>query len=421
MAGRVLIIGSGGREHALAWKLAQSEKVQEILAAPGSDAMGACARLVEASETEGWLRAALRHEVDLVVIGPEQPLVDGLADRLRESGVAVFGPSARAARLEGDKSYAKEFMRAAGIPCAASTSFTELPSALEWLRRNSGPCVVKASGLAAGKGVIVCDDATQAEAALRAILLEGAFGAAGQVVLLEERLFGPELSVFALLDGTRAAWFAPSRDHKRLREGDRGPNTGGMGAYTPVADADEGLMRRVVDEILTPTLRELRRRELDYRGLLYLGLILTRDGPKLLEYNCRFGDPETQVVLPAFPGDLYPLLHGAAVGKLPAEGPLPLQGAVVGVVLASEGYPEKPRLGRVIPGLDTLADDSLVFHAGTRRDEGRWLTKGGRVLCAVARSQSVPAAKTRALKLAESLQFEGVQMRTDIAAGEAAE
>ncbi len=421
MAGRVLIIGSGGREHALAWKLAQSNKVSEIFAAPGSDAMGACARLVDANEAESWVQAALRHEVDLVVIGPEKPLVEGLADRLREKGVAVFGPSALAARLEGDKSYAKEFMRAAGIPCARSKSFTELPSAQEWLRCNPGPCVVKASGLAAGKGVIVCEDTAQAESALRTILLKNAFGSAGKVVLLEERLFGPELSVFVLLDGTRAAWFAPSRDHKRLRDGDTGPNTGGMGAYTPVAEADEGLMSRIVDEILTPTLRELGRRELDYRGLLYLGLILTEDGPKLLEYNCRFGDPETQVVLPVFPGDLYPLLHGAAEGRLPVEGALPLQGAAVGVVLASEGYPEEPRLGRVIEGLDALQDGALVFHAGTCRDQGRWLTKGGRVLCAVARSETLPTAMDGARRLATRLQFEGVQMRKDIAAKEGAE
>jgi phosphoribosylamine--glycine ligase len=421
MAGRVLIIGSGGREHALAWKLTQSEKVNEVLAAPGSDAMGACARLVDAQDSQAWVRAALEHEVDLVVIGPEKPLVEGVADRLREHGVAVFGPSARAAQLEGDKSYAKEFMRAAGVPCAVSQSFTELASALEWLHRNPGPCVVKASGLAAGKGVIVCDNSAQAEAALRTMLLEGAFGAAGEVVLLEERLYGPELSVFVLLDGKDAAWFAPSRDHKRLRDGDSGPNTGGMGAYTPVAEADEGLMNRVVDEILTPTLGELKRRELDYRGLLYLGLILTEAGPKLLEYNCRFGDPETQVVLAAFPGDLYPLLHGAAVGSLPVEGPLPLQGAAVGVVLASEGYPARPRLGRVIEGLDALPEEALVFHAGTRLDRGRWLTAGGRVLCAVSRSATVSSAKQKASALATSLQFEGVQMRTDIAAKEAGE
>jgi phosphoribosylamine--glycine ligase len=413
-----LIIGSGGREHALAWKLAASEGVEEVLVAPGNDAMSDCAQLIDADDEQGWIDAARHHRVDLVVIGPEKPLVEGLADRLRAEGFLVFGPSARAALLEGDKAFAKEFMRAAGVPCARSENFTQFDDALHWLKRNGGPCVVKASGLAAGKGVSVCDDAGQAETALRRMLVERAFGVAGDVVLLEERLFGPELSVFALLDGTRAAWFAPSRDHKRLRDGDQGPNTGGMGAYTPVAEANQALMERVHEEILGPTLVELRRRRLEYRGLLYLGLILTKDGPKLLEYNCRFGDPETQVVLPVFPGDLYALLAGVARGELPVQGALAAEGAAVGIVLASEGYPARPRVDRVISGLDSLAEEALIFHAGTRREGGSWRTAGGRVLCAVARAATVPLAQEKALAVATSLHFEGVQLRTDIAAKE---
>ncbi len=418
MGQRVLVIGSGGREHALAWKLSQSPRVEEVLVGPGNDGMRDVARRVDAGEDGGWAQLARREKVDLVVIGPENPLVEGLADRLRAAGLAVFGPSAAAARLEGDKAFAKAFMEAAGVPTARAEIFDDATRALRWLDEHPGRWVVKAAGLAAGKGVIVCDDAAQASEAVHRIMQEQAFGTAGATVVIEERLEGPELSVFAVLDGHRAAWFAPSRDHKRLLEGDRGPNTGGMGAFTPVPDVDEALMRRVIDEVLDPTVEELRRRGLDYRGLLYLGLMLTADGPRLLEYNCRFGDPETQVVLPAYPGDLYELLDGAARGHLPVEGGLPREGAAVGFVLASEGYPVSPRKGLPIDGLEGA--EGLIFHAGTRRHEGRWLTAGGRVLCAVARADELGEARRRALHLAEGLRFPGAQIRRDIAAREAA-
>jgi len=278
--------------------------------------------------------------------------------------------------------------------------------------------VVKACGLAAGKGVVVCEEAEEAAAALRSMMGDGVFGEAGRSVLVEERLEGPELSIFAVLDGRRAAWFAASRDHKRLRDRDEGPNTGGMGAFTPVADAGSQLMDRMVGQILEPSLAELHRRRLDYRGLLYLGLMLTEDGPKVLEYNCRFGDPETQVVLPCYPGDLYELLAGAADGSLPVCGELQRSGTAVGIVLASAGYPAAPVKGRPIEGLEDLPEAALVFHAGTRQDDGRWLTAGGRVLCVVGRGEDLAAARREAAEFAEVVRFEGAQYRTDIAATE---
>lgn len=412
---KVMVVGSGGREHALAHAFTRSVQVEEVFAAPGNAGMRAHATLIDARDAGAIEEAARARSVDLVVVGPEQPLVDGLADRLRAAGFAVFGPGAAAARIEGDKQWAKKLMDEAGIPTAAWASFDALDPALAYLRGLDGPCVVKAAGLAAGKGVTVCDDRSQAESAVRACLDARVFGEAGATVLIEERLTGPELSVFAVADGARLAWFAPSRDHKRLRDGDQGPNTGGMGAYTPVGDATPALMDRVRAEILEPTLAALRARGLDYRGLLYAGLMLTPDGPKVLEYNCRFGDPETQVVLPCFDGDLFALLHGAATGRLPVEGALSTMGAAVGVVLASAGYPARAQIGAEIEGLARLGPDDLVYHAATRVEGGRWLTDGGRVLCAVGLDAQLARARERARELAGRLSFVGSQWRTDIA------
>jgi phosphoribosylamine--glycine ligase len=411
---RVLVTGSGGREHALAWKLAQSPEVEEVFVAPGNDGMRDCATLLDARDNDGWSAVARDKDVDLVVIGPEAPLVDGLADRLRAEGRAVFGPGAEAAKIEGDKDWAKNLFAEGSIPTAAFATFDALEPALAHVAEIDGPCVVKATGLAAGKGVTVCDSRDQAEAAVRDCL-GGAFGSAGSSVLIEERLEGPELSVFAVTDGERICWFEPSRDHKRLGEDDVGPNTGGMGAYTPVADATDALMERVRVEILEPTVRTLRARGLDYRGLLYAGLMLTADGPKVLEYNCRFGDPETQVVLPAFDGDLYPLLLSAARGALDRTGALPARGAAVGIVLASAGYPASSTKGVEIPGLSGLASGELVFHAATKQEAGVWRTNGGRVLSALGQSDGIGEARTRALTLSEKLMFEGAQRRRDIA------
>jgi phosphoribosylamine--glycine ligase len=419
---RVLVIGGGGREHALARGLSRSSSVERVFVAPGNDGMVDVAECVAATSLDDQVRAASELDADLVVIGPEQPLVDGLADRLRAAGRTVFGPDAVAATIEGDKAWSKELMIAAGVPTARAAAFDRLEPALEHVRSTEGRCVVKATGLAAGKGVTVCSDVTTAEAAVRACLVEAAFGDAGSSVLIEERLEGPELSVFAVSDGQRVATFAPSRDHKRLRDGDDGPNTGGMGAYTPVADATDDLVATVSDRIVGPTFDALRSRGIEYRGLLYVGLMLTADGPRVLEYNCRFGDPETQVVLPVFDGDLHELLRGAAEGALPITGSLPTDGAAVGVVLASAGYPASSTKGVPIPGLEDPGadDDGIVFHAATRRTAGGWETDGGRVLCAVGRGPDVAAARLRADALADRLDFEGAQRRHDIGARERA-
>ena len=417
---RVLVVGSGGREHALAWKLAQSPQVEEVVVAPGNDGMRAVATLIAANDTEAWVEAANAHAVDLVVVGPEAPLVGGLADRLRAEGFPVFGPGAAAARIEGDKDWAKQLFAEGSIPTADFATFDSLEPALAHVAAIDGPCVVKATGLAAGKGVTVCDHRAQADAAVRDCL-GGAFGSAGSSVLIEERLEGPELSVFALTDGERIAWFEPSRDHKRLGEGDTGPNTGGMGAYTPVADATPELMDRVRLEILEPTVATLRSRGLDYRGLLYAGLMLTPEGPKVLEYNCRFGDPETQVVLPAFEGDLFGLLLSAANGKLDSTGLLPSCGAAVAVVLASAGYPVSSTKGVEIPALAGPGADALVFHSATRLDGGTWRTNGGRVLSSVGQAPGLAEARRQAEALADRLAFDGAQRRCDIARPEALE
>jgi phosphoribosylamine--glycine ligase len=413
-------VGSGGREHALAWKLAQSPEVDAVYVAPGNDGMRDCATLIPAMDADAWRQAAADHRVDLVVIGPEAPLVDGLADQLRADGYSVFGPGSDAARIEGDKDWAKRLFVEASIPTAAFETFDRLEPALAHVRSIDGPCVVKAAGLAAGKGVTVCSSRAEAEQAVKDCL-GGAFGDAGSSVLVEERLEGPELSVFAVTDGERLAWFEPSRDHKRLGERDEGPNTGGMGAYTPVADASPALMERVATEILEPTIGALRSRGLEYRGLLYAGVMLTKEGPKVLEYNCRFGDPETQVVLPAFDGDLYPLLKSAADGWLEQTGPLPVRGAAVGVVLASAGYPASSTKGVAIPGLADLGDGDLVFHAATTQDDGIWRTNGGRVISAMGRAPRLAEAREAAQALAEKLMFDGAQRRRDIARQEALE
>ena len=412
---KVLLIGGGGREHALAWGLAKSPAVDVVFVAPGNDGMVDVARRVDVTEVEDQVRFAREEDVDLVVVGPEQPLVDGVADRMREAGIEVFGPGAEAARIEGDKAWAKEIMAQAGVPTAEASIFDAVEPALDHVRALSGRCVVKADGLAAGKGVTVCGDVETAERAVRECLVEGAFGAAGSSILVEERLEGPELSVFAVCDGRRTATFGASRDHKRLGEGDRGPNTGGMGAYTPVLDATPALIEDVQTRVVEPTLAVLRDRGLDYRGLLYVGLMLTADGPKVLEYNCRFGDPETQVVIPAFDGDLYEILLSAAAGSLASEGRLPARGAAVGVVLASAGYPAGSTKGVPIPGLHSVGPDELVFHAATRRTAQGWQTDGGRVLCAVGQGLTFGEAREKAHALASRMDFEGAQRRRDIA------
>jgi phosphoribosylamine--glycine ligase len=419
---RVLVVGSGGREHALCWKIARSERVRRVLAAPGSDGMAGVAECrpgVAAEDVPALVRLVREEGVDLVVIGPEVPLAAGAADALREAGAAVFGPCAAAARLEASKRFAKEFMARHGIPTAGFAVFDDLAAARAHVRRLGGPCVVKADGLAAGKGVAVCDGPEDAERALVECLAERRFGDAGAHVVVEERLVGEEVSFYAVSDGERSVPLAAAHDHKRALDGDRGENTGGMGAYSPTPFLPDTTAKRVLEEIVAPTIRGLAAEGHPYRGVLFVGLMLDAAGnPRVLEYNVRFGDPETQPLMLRMQGDLVPLLDAAARGRLGGVAELGWEDAAVCVVLASGGYPRAYQTGKPITGLEQAqADpDVVVFHAGTRRRDGGFVTAGGRVLGVTARAATLAAARERAYAAAEQIRFEGRHFRRDIAA-----
>jgi phosphoribosylamine---glycine ligase len=397
---RVLLVGSGGREHALAWKLALSPSLTELHAAPGSPGiarLGEC-HPIRADDAEGLLALSRELGVDLVVVGPETPLVAGLADVLRPAGIAVFGPSAAAAAIEGSKSFAKEVMTAAAVPCASSLAVAR------------PPCVVKADGLAAGKGVHVCRTEAELDAALRAVTaLGGAF-------VVEELLEGPEVSLLALCDGSEAVPLVPARDFKRAFDGDDGPNTGGMGSYAPVESVDADGVEELVRTIHVPVLEELARRGTPFVGVLFAGLMLTPDGPRVLEFNCRFGDPETQSVLPLLEGDLLEALAAAAAGELAGIRVAATGGAAVTVVLAAGGYPADGDRGSAISGIDDAeAAGALVFHAGTAVHGGQLVTNGGRILGVTGRGASVGEAREAAYAAAGSIAFDGMRKREDIA------
>jgi phosphoribosylamine---glycine ligase len=400
---RVCVVGSGGREHALAHVLSRSA---EVVVAPGSPGIpGSVATRPE------------ELDADLYVIGPEQPLVDGLADRLRAAGKLVFGPGADGARLEGSKAWMKRVLDEAGVPSARHGAFTELAPALEFLKSLPGPFVVKTDGLAAGKGVLVTDSLEEAADDVGAKLSGEAFGEAGRTVVIEECLTGPELSVLAVCDGRRAVPLEPAQDFKRVGDGGSGPNTGGMGAYSPVPAAGPEVVGLVMDRAIEPTLAALRAQGIDYRGVLYAGLMLTPDGPKVLEYNVRFGDPETQVVVPRLRSDLADMLAAAARGDL-REAPAFSHDATVTVVLASQGYPTSPRTGDVIDGLEEAAglDAVTIFCAGVARDgAGRLVTAGGRVLDVTATGSTIAEARERAYAAIGRIRWPGMHHRTDIA------
>jgi len=399
---KVLVVGSGGREHALAWKLAQSPVLDELHAAPGNPGiaeLGSC-HPVRAEDADGLLALARALAIDLVVIGPEAPLVAGVADHLRRGGVAVFGPSAAAARIEGSKSFAKEVMRAAGVPTAEP-----LPLA-------KAPCVVKADGLAAGKGVFVCRTEEELEAGLKAAR------ALGERFLIEELLEGEELSVFAVSDGRRAVALGAARDYKRAGDGDTGPNTGGMGAYSPLQGMGPERVEEIVDLVHRPVVGELARRGAPFAGLLYAGLMLTGDGPRVLEFNCRFGDPETQCLLPRLDSDLLPLLAAAAAGNLAGVEPRVSERAAVTVVVAAGGYPRSGDSGSPIEGIEEArALGALVFHAGTALRGERLVTSGGRILNVTGVGEDVASARALAYRAIERISFAGARYRRDIAGG----
>ena len=415
---RILVVGSGGREHALAWKISRSPLVRALFAAPGNPGIAKVATLVtlDVRDVDAVARWAAENRIDLVVVGPEAPLVAGLADRVAKEGIPVFGPSAAAAEIEGSKAFAKDVMHAAGIPTAEYEAFTELEPAVAWARARGGQVVVKADGLAAGKGVVVCGDAAEAEQALRDMLVGGAHGAAGRKVVIEERLEGPEASCIAFTDGERVRMLAAAQDHKRIFDGDRGPNTGGMGAFSPTPHVDAALLAEVERAVIVPAVRELARRGRPFRGALYAGLMLTPRGARVLEFNARLGDPETQPILMRLRSDLVPALLAAAKGDLSGVTLDFDPRAAVGVVLAAEGYPGKVTSGDAIEGADgAFPEDVQVFHAGTAYDAaGRVVTSGGRVLTVCALGTGLSEAARRAYEATVKVRFRGMQYRKDI-------
>jgi phosphoribosylamine--glycine ligase len=410
----VLVVGSGAREHALAWKLAQSPLVDRIFVAPGNPGTALVAEniAIAATDLDGLCELVRDRVIDLTVIGPEAPLAMGLADRLRSEGRTVFGPDRQAARIEWSKSFAKEVMSRAGVPTARYGLFDDLRSALAYIYENPGPLVVKADGLASGKGVTVCETSEEARRAARDALETRVFGEAGAALLIEEVLTGVEVSLLAFVDGERARALPIAQDHKRLLDRDLGPNTGGMGAYAPVPFLDKQDREALLDLTVSPIVSTLCEMGMPYRGLLFAGLMLTPDGPRVLEYNCRFGDPETQAILPLMREDLLPWLLAAAEGTLPPTAPH-CTGSAVAVVYASPGYPEAPQLGSRVFGLEDLNPETLLFHAGTSLDpEGEVVTSGGRVLSVVGHGDTYEGARSRAYS--SQLRFEGMQYRTDI-------
>jgi phosphoribosylamine---glycine ligase len=420
---RVLVVGGGGREHALCWGLAKSPSVDELHAAPGNPGIASVATCHAAAADDVGAQVALADRLDpaLVVIGPEAPLVAGLADRLRARDRAVFGPGREGARLEGSKAFAKGLMVRHGIPTARAATFSredwarDRDALLAFVDGLGGAAVVKADGLAAGKGVTVASDRGEAVAAIEAALAGGAFGAAGERVVVEERLEGPEVSAFALVDGSAVAPLALAQDFKRVGDGDTGPNTGGMGAYSPLPWVDEAAEARIWD-VVAATVEGLRSDRIPYAGLLYTGLMLTDGGPKVLEYNCRFGDPETQSVVPRLRFDLAGALSACAEGRLRDVGVALSDDPAVTVVLASGGYPGPYATGHEIHGLDGAADvpDTVVFHAGTTERDGRVVTSGGRVLAVTGWGPTLSVARARAYEVASAISFEGMIRREDI-------
>lgn len=415
---KTLIIGSGGREHALAWKLAQSPRVGQIFVAPGNAGTARVGTNVAIGAEDAPALAAFAREngVGLTVIGPEAPLAAGMVDAFQAAGLRVFGPTRAAAQLEASKAFAKAFMQALGIPTAQAQTFTEFETAVTALRDwpHENGVVIKASGLAAGKGVIVCDTVAEAEAALREMMLDRTFGAAGDQVLIEERLTGPELSLLAFCDGETAVPLPPARDHKRAYDGDAGPNTGGMGVVAPPPDVDAALVQQVMETVIRPTVRGMAQRGAPYVGVLYAGLMLTPQGPKVLEFNCRFGDPETQVILPLLAGDLAEIMLACIDGALTPEMVRVKPGAAATVVMASPGYPGEYPKGLPISGLDDAPADVVVFHAGTAVAGNQTVTSGGRVLAVSAVGDDLETAVARAYAGVEAIHFEGAHYRRDI-------
>ncbi len=429
---KVLVIGSGGREHALCWKLAQSARVTKLLCAPGNAgiALGHCMNgsavetvPIKADDIEKLMRWARLEKPDLIVVGPETPLVAGIVDKVtRELGIPCFGPEYRGAELEGSKILTKNLLRKHGIPTADYVVFSEPERAIEYVKEHDAPLVIKADGLAAGKGVLMCANAAESEAAITRAMVDGEFGDAGKNILIEETLRGEETSVMALTDGSTLAVLPSTQDHKRVGDGDTGPNTGGMGAYSPAPIVTQEMEGRIVRDILVPTLHALRREERPYKGVLYAGIMVTDAGPKVLEYNVRFGDPECQCILPRIQSDLVDLMEAVIQGKLEHFDLQISNDPTVCVVMAAEGYPGKVTIGATINGLnaDGQLDDAegvTIFHGATSKlKDGRIVVNGGRVLGVTATAATLPLAVSRAYAACERITFDGAHYRKDIAA-----
>ncbi len=417
---KVLVIGSGGREHALAWRASRSPEVQQVFVAPGNAGTalepGMTNLDIDSADQAALLGFAQHEGVTLTIVGPEQPLVDGIVDRFRAAGLPCFGPSAAAARLEGSKAFAKDFMARHGIPTAAYGSFTETEPALAFIRKHGAPIVVKADGLAAGKGVIVAPDEATAAAAVRDMLAGNRFGEAGQRVVIEEFLTGEEASFIVMADGAHALPLASSQDHKAVGDGDTGPNTGGMGAYSPAPVIDAALHERVMDEVIQPTITGMAEDGAPFTGFLYAGLMIGADGrPRVLEYNVRFGDPETQPVMMRLRSSLVALCQAALAARLDTVQAQWDPRAALGVVLAAEGYPGAYRTGEAIEGLDGSFGEAVkVFHAGTRLANGSVVTAGGRVLCVSALGDTVSEARDAAYAASDRIDWPGKYCRRDI-------
>ena len=417
---KILVIGGGGREHALAWKFAQSSLVSEVLVAPGNAGTIKEEKVrnvsVKADDLGGLLKLAQTENIGLTIVGPEQPLVEGVVDLFEAAGLKCFGPRAAAAKLEGSKAFSKEFLERHNIPTATYKDFEDLDKAIEYVRSSTFPIVIKADGLAAGKGVIITETLAEAEDTLRRILEGKIFGQAGSKVVIEEFLYGEEASFIAIVDDTRIVPLASSQDHKTRDEGDQGPNTGGMGAYSPAPVMTKKLSDQVMQDIILPTVEGMHADGMNYRGFLYAGLMIDPNGnTKVLEFNCRFGDPETQPILIRLRSDLAALCLSAFDGSLESIEIEWDPRASLGVVMASDGYPESYRKGDPITGLDNiLGENSKVFHAGTTLDEKNIVTNGGRVLCAVALGKNVTEAAANAYDITEKIDWEGAFYRHDI-------
>jgi phosphoribosylamine--glycine ligase len=416
---RILVVGGGGREHAIVWALKKSEKVKDIYCAPGNAGIAQLAECVPipVSDFDELIRFAKDASIDLVFVGPDDPLADGIVDAFEAAGIQAYGPRKNAAEIEGSKIFMKNLLRKYEIPTAKYETFTDYETASAYLREQSAPIVIKADGLAAGKGVTVAATLEEAEQALRDMMVDKVFGQAGSQIVIEECLVGQEMSILAFVDGETVRAMVPAQDHKPIFDGDKGPNTGGMGTYTPLPHIDQAIIDESIQNIIIPTAKAMVSEGRPFRGVLFAGLMITQDGPKTIEFNARMGDPETQVVLPRLQTDLIDIVLASMNGNLDQLDIQWSDEAAVCVVVASEGYPASYPKGRVITGLaEAEAQGALIFHAGTAEKDGQFVTNGGRVLGIVGRGRDIAEARARAYEAVSVIDFEGKQNRTDIAA-----